>query len=98
MSAFVPPAAAAEDWPAFCALLLRLRKETTPWPAQIGMVRAWYQPHLERLHDAAQVRAGDLEQLEQIAAAYPSRERFLTELTLDPPDATGDEAGDSAPG
>jgi DNA helicase-2/ATP-dependent DNA helicase PcrA len=31
--------------------------------------------------------------LEQIAAGYPSRERFLTELTLDPPDATSDEAG-----
>ena len=32
-------------------------------------------------------------QLQQIAAGYPSRERFLTELTLDPPDATSDEAG-----
>ena len=32
-------------------------------------------------------------QLEQIAVGYPSRERFLTELTLDPPDATSDEAG-----
>jgi DNA helicase II / ATP-dependent DNA helicase PcrA len=32
-------------------------------------------------------------QLEQIAASYPSRERFLTELTLDPPNATSDEAG-----
>ena len=29
----------------------------------------------------------------QIAAGYPSRERFLTELTLDPPGATSDEAG-----
>jgi superfamily I DNA/RNA helicase len=28
-----------------------------------------------------------------IASTYPSRERFLTELTLDPPDATSDEAG-----
>ena len=35
----------------------------------------------------------DLVQLEQIAATYPSRERFLTELTLDPPDATSAEAG-----
>ena len=93
LSAFAPPAATAEDWPAFCALLLGLCKEATPWPAQLGMVRAWYQPHLERLYEAAQVRAGDLDQLEQIAAAYPSRERFLTELTLDPPDVTGDEAG-----
>ena len=35
----------------------------------------------------------DLIQLEQIAAGYPSRERFLTELTLDPPDATSGQAG-----
>ncbi len=32
-------------------------------------------------------------QLEQIAASYASRERFLTELTLDPPGAASDEAG-----
>ena len=36
---------------------------------------------------------GDLRQLEAIAAGYGSRERFLTELTLDPPSATSDEAG-----
>jgi hypothetical protein len=35
----------------------------------------------------------DLIQLEQIASGYPTRERFLTELTLDPPDATSDQAG-----
>ena len=34
-----------------------------------------------------------LHQLVQIAATYPSRERFLTELTLDPPEATSDRAG-----
>jgi DNA helicase-2/ATP-dependent DNA helicase PcrA len=39
------------------------------------------------------VRKEDLYQLEQIAAGYPSRERFITELTLDPPDATSDQAG-----
>ncbi len=31
-----------------------------------------------------------------IAAQYPSRERFLTEVTLDPPAATSDDA--AAPG
>ncbi|MFQ5608902.1 MAG: ATP-dependent helicase [Woeseiaceae bacterium] len=36
----------------------------------------------------------DLEQLEQISGRYPTRERFLTELTLDPPSKAGDEAGD----
>jgi DNA helicase-2/ATP-dependent DNA helicase PcrA len=39
------------------------------------------------------LRQADLLQLVQIAATYPSRERFLTELTLDPPSATSDEAG-----
>jgi DNA helicase-2/ATP-dependent DNA helicase PcrA len=39
------------------------------------------------------VRQADLLQLEQIAVGYPSRERFLTELTLDPPDATSDQSG-----
>ena len=61
--------------------------------AQMGLVRRWYQPHLERLYDDARVRLGDLEQLEQLAAAAPSRERFLSDLTLDPPQATGAEAG-----
>ena len=38
-------------------------------------------------------RRADLIQLEQIASGYPSRERFLTELTLDPPDATSANPG-----
>ena len=46
----------------------------------------------QRYEDAAH-READLTQLAQIAASYPTRERFLTELTLDPPDATSDEAG-----
>jgi DNA helicase-2/ATP-dependent DNA helicase PcrA len=63
------------------------------WPAQIGSVRRWYEPKLEALHGDAHARAGDLEQLEQIAAGFESRERFLSELTLDPPSGTGAEAG-----
>src|SRR4029077_14885503 len=39
-------------------------------------------------------READVLQLVQIAATYPSRERFLTELTLDPPDATSDRAAE----
>jgi hypothetical protein len=34
----------------------------------------------------------DLEQLEQIAIGHPNRERFLSELRFDPPDASGAEA------
>jgi DNA helicase-2/ATP-dependent DNA helicase PcrA len=39
------------------------------------------------------MREADLLQLAQIASTYPNRQRFLTELTLDPPSATSDEAG-----
>ena len=60
------------------------------WPGAFGLARLWYEPILEAAHDDAPVRLLDILQLEQIAAFYPSRERFLTELTLDPPDATSD--------
>jgi DNA helicase-2/ATP-dependent DNA helicase PcrA len=48
---------------------------------------------MDRLYDDHEVRKADIQQLTRIAATYPSRERFLTELTLDPPDATSDESG-----
>ena len=65
----------------------------SPWPAQHGLVRRWYEPHLERLYDQAPLRAQDLDQLELVAGHFPSRDRVLAELTLDPPQATGDLAG-----
>jgi DNA helicase-2/ATP-dependent DNA helicase PcrA len=90
---FTPPAAASVPWPEFCHVIERLRDAGTPWSGQIGLLREWYQPQLERLYDYAAARAGDLDQLEQIAVGYVTRERFLTELTLDPPAASGAEAG-----
>jgi DNA helicase-2/ATP-dependent DNA helicase PcrA len=48
---------------------------------------------LERRHEDAKAREADLLQLAQIASTYPNRQRFLTELTLDPPSATSDQAG-----
>jgi DNA helicase-2/ATP-dependent DNA helicase PcrA len=87
----VPPATKA-DWPAFAALMSALR-QAAEWQGQLGMIRRWYEPHLQRLYDAPQVRSADLEQLEQLAALHPTRESFLSDLTLDPPDGMGDEAG-----
>ncbi len=94
---FTPSQAARKDWPAFCALMESLSSaELTDnaWQLQLGQARRWYQPHLERLYDCLETRQADLEQLEQISGRYPTRERFLTELTLDPPAAVGDLAGD----
>jgi DNA helicase II / ATP-dependent DNA helicase PcrA len=81
------------EWDAFADVMRMLALRLAGWPAEIEAVRRWYEPHLERIHDGAPARKADLMQLEQIAASYPSRQRFLTELTLDPPDATSDEAG-----
>ncbi|WP_374547677.1 3'-5' exonuclease, partial [Rhodoblastus sp.] len=93
LTAFAPPAKAAEDWAGFVGAIQALHRRDAEWPAQVACARAWYEPHLERLHEDSATRQIDLVQLEQIAATYPSRERFLTELTLDPPDATSGEAG-----
>ena len=88
-----PPPAARGDWSALVEMYRRLCDSSTPWPGQLGLVKSWYAPHLERLYDDARARLGDLEQLEQLSAAAPSRERFLSDLALDPPEATGAEAG-----
>ena len=90
---FRPPAACAEDWPAFVDTLRLVRGNTAGWPAELDLVCRWYAPHLERRHEDAKAREADLLQLAQIASTYPNRQRFLTELTLDPPSATSDEAG-----
>jgi len=85
------PPRAGDDWKAFAQTIGDLRYSA--WPSDLERARLWYQPHLERIHEDAESRRADLIQLEQIAGGYPSRERFLTELTLDPPDATSDQAG-----
>jgi len=89
----VPPAV-REHWPAFAALMSGLGSERATWEGQVTRVREWYEPQLERLYEAVQARRGDLEQLERLAVQYPTREAFVTELTLDPPQASGDLAGD----
>ena len=88
-----PPPKTGKDWTSFVQLLGGLRKTQEGWPSDIAQARLWYEPHLDRSPEDADPRKADLLQLEQIASGYPSRERFLTELTLDPPDATSDQAG-----
>lgn len=91
LSAFAAPRQ-APGWAALCELLQTLR-ESPAWPADLQHTIAWYQAHLERLYDDHRVRRGDLDTLLRLAAAHGSRSRFVTELTLDPPAATGDESG-----
>jgi DNA helicase-2/ATP-dependent DNA helicase PcrA len=92
LRAFKPPPAAASDWAAWAATYDALRAAPR-WPAELQQVHAWYLPQLRRLHDDAAMREGDLAQLARLAHGYASRESFLAELTLDPPEATSDESG-----
>src|SRR4051812_18397102 len=85
-----PPPLAAEHWPQFAALLAALR--TAPSPIQLGLVQSFYDPLLEERDEFAASRRADLDQLEGLSAAATSRERFLTELTLDSPSASGGPA------
>jgi DNA helicase-2/ATP-dependent DNA helicase PcrA len=61
--------------------------------AQIETVRRWLDDRVVARRRTPAARLVDLERLQQAATATASLERFLTELTLDPPAWTGDLAG-----
>jgi DNA helicase II / ATP-dependent DNA helicase PcrA len=92
LAGFSTPPAAAEFWPGLVRLMRDLA-EGNAWQGQVGRVRVFYDPLLTALYEFPWARQADLDQLEQIAASHPSRERFLCDLTLDPPQAAGDQAG-----
>ena len=79
---------------ALAQLLTAIAQPEAPWAGQVARVREWYEPHLARIYEQAQVRGADLVQLERIATNFKDRETFLAELALDPPAATGDLSGD----
>ncbi|MBS1227442.1 MAG: ATP-dependent helicase [Proteobacteria bacterium] len=87
----VPPSA-QPAWLEFATLVERLGGRPS-WPSSFEQLGQWYLAQIDRLFDDAAPRQADIEQLTRIAATYPNQERFLTELTLDPPDATSGEAG-----
>ena len=93
LASYQMPLAADAEWRGLLELLGDLTTANV-WAGQLGRLRKWYEPQLERIYDAARVRAGDIEQLERLSAQFATREQFVTELTLDPPQATGDLAGD----
>jgi DNA helicase-2/ATP-dependent DNA helicase PcrA len=96
LQTFTPPQPASAAWAKLSELMLALREPQRPWPGQLHLAREWYRPQFERIYEHFHTRLGDLDQLELLCGQYPSRERFLTELTLDPPNATSDLAGQPA--
>ncbi len=86
-----PPAAAKLAWPELRETIRELA--IAPWPGQIGRARRFYEPLLVERYDGVEARLGDLAQLESLSGGYADRGAFLEDLTLDPPQATGDLAG-----
>ena len=86
------PPRGSEGWPGLQEVVGHLRARGC-WPVDLERARLWYEPLMEQRYEDALVRQADLLQLQQVASGYASRERFLTELTLDPPDATSDQSG-----
>ncbi|HEU4593433.1 MAG TPA: ATP-dependent helicase [Steroidobacteraceae bacterium] len=90
---FEPPNDARVAWKKFNEIFGMLAEPNREWRGQIALAREFYKPHMERMYEHVHTRIGDLDQLELLSSQYPSRERFVTELTLDPPHATSDLAG-----
>jgi DNA helicase II / ATP-dependent DNA helicase PcrA len=82
--AIVPPSGAGENWLTFRKLIAGLGR--SEWSGQVTAVIVWYLPLMK--HDNAELRAADLHQLVSIATTYETREHFLMEVTLEPPEAT----------
>jgi DNA helicase II / ATP-dependent DNA helicase PcrA len=94
LTTYTPPRASQNGWQSLLALLHTLRSGELAWPADLHAALAWYRPQLERLHPDAPARWADLEQLGAIAARSKSRDDFLTEMALDPPEASSEDARD----
>ncbi len=86
------PPGAGEAWEGLRAMLSALALNP-PWPGDLDLVALWYAPLMAERYEDARVRSGDIEQLKRIGATFASRQTFLTELTLDPPNSTSDESG-----
>lgn len=63
---------------------------------QVERLRVLLDPIVRHRYDSAEARLEDLAQVELAARRYTTRAALLTDLTLDPPQATGDLAGPPA--
>lgn len=92
LSRFSPPPAAKAYWVDFYSLLSQLQSSKIDWPAQMEQVKEFYLPLMQENYEDDYVRCSDIEQLANIAQNYSSRESFISELTLDPPNSSSDMA------
>lgn len=87
---FNMPKMAKKSWDDLLHMLTSSQSQDGQWPSQMELAKLFYQPLLEDNYEDFYVRSGDIDQLANIAQHYPSRESFISELTLDPPISSGD--------
>ncbi|MCH8881179.1 MAG: ATP-dependent helicase [Planctomycetes bacterium] len=95
------PPAAREQFEQLCTVLKQLggvqadagQPDGVPLPTQMERLYEFYEPIFQRTYDNYTIRLRDIEQLQNIAASYKSRCKFITDLTLDPPSSTSDLTG-----
>ncbi len=92
--AFKPAPSASAGWHALRNCLVAMQQPGAAWPAPLQTALHWYRGQLPRLHEQVAARESDLAQLAQMALGFASIDRFLAELTLDPPQSSSDEAGE----
>jgi DNA helicase II / ATP-dependent DNA helicase PcrA len=94
LTGFVSPAASKEEINDLAKLIKDVQAMGQDAPgAQIERISKFYVPLLEYNYEDPIPRAADIEHLGQIASRYDTRQKFLTEIILDPPASTGDIAG-----
>ncbi|HEX8849505.1 MAG TPA: ATP-dependent helicase [Gemmatimonadaceae bacterium] len=101
---FVPPPRARAAHAALTGMLRELRDNPSGLTGEgaaggadegavardIARIRVLYDDVLRERYDRPDPRLADLDQLQSIAAAYPTRGAFLSALTLEPPSSTQD--------
>ncbi|WP_286265859.1 ATP-dependent helicase [Thalassotalea atypica] len=93
LAQYTVPECAKKHFDNLVNALFSIHDDAVKWSDQVNLVANVYKGLMELNYEDHFVRWGDIEQLIQISQQFPSRERFLTELTLDPPQASGDLAG-----
>lgn len=92
---FRPARADRDAWRAMIETVAALAGANT-WPSALAPAATWYKAQLDDRFEAPNTaRAGDIDDLARIGARYGDAPGFLTELTLDPPQATGDHNDDA---
>jgi len=89
-------AGAASDLMLLADALGTCRDGSLPAGAQVETLATALDPMVRQRYDHPEARLADFDALARIAAGSPTAAQFVADLTLDPPNSTGDLAGTPA--